>query len=293
MLVTKALYFWTVITTPCRYDLTRLMIGSEGTLGVLTEVTLRLQKIPESSVVAICSFANVKDAADVAIAIMHSGIQASRLELLDEVNMNALNKANGKNFPENPTLMFEFIGTDAYAMEQTMRAQKIAKEHKGHGFTFFEIPEEKDQLWKMRKEVLWACLTMLDKPDALATDVCVPLSRLAECISRTKEETDASFLTCATLAHAGDGNLHTLISFDSSNEKEVQEVKRLSTLIVNLALQMEGTCTGEHGVGVAKSQYLEKELGVETLKAMHTIKQALDPGNIMNPGKVIPPHICS
>lgn len=275
------------------YDLTRLMIGSEGTLGVITEVTLRLQKIPEASVVAICSFPSIKDAADVAIATMHSGIQASRLELLDEVMVKALNFANGKDFSQNPTLMLEFIGTDAYAMEQTLRVQKIAEEHKGHGFIFSETPEEKEQLWRMRKEALWACLAMQPDADALTTDVCVPLSRLAECISRTKEETDASFITCATLAHAGDGNVHTLILFDSSKEEEVREAMRLSTLVVDLALEMEGTCTGEHGVGVEKMKYLEKELGVESLKAMYSVKRALDPKNIMNPGKILPHHICS
>ncbi|KAI5079676.1 hypothetical protein GOP47_0005155 [Adiantum capillus-veneris] len=275
------------------YDLTRLLIGSEGTLGVLIEVTLCLQKIPESSAVAICSFESVKDAADVAIAIMHSGIQASRLELLDEVMMKALNKANDKTFPEKPTLMFEFIGTDAYAKEQSMQVQKIANEHKGNAYTLFELLEEKERLWTMRKEILWACLAMQEKTGAISTDVCVPLSRLAECISRTTNETDSSFLMCASLAHAGDGNCHTLILFDSSSNEDVQEAKRLSTFIVNLALEMEGTCNGEHGVGVAKSKYLEKELGAESLKAMQTIKQALDPGNIMNPGKVIPSKFCS
>ncbi|MCO5609395.1 hypothetical protein L7F22_063621 [Adiantum nelumboides] len=236
------------------YDLTSLMIGSEGTLGVVTEVTLRLQKIPESCAVAICSFESVKDAANVAIAIMHSGIQASRLELLDEVVISALNKANDKTFPEKPTLMLEFIGTDAHTTEQITRVQKIANEHKGSAFTPFESQEEKEQLWKMRKEVLWASLAMQEKIGAITTDVCVPLSRLAECISKTKEETDASFLMCATLAHAGDGNCHTLILFDSSNDADVQEAKHLSTFIVNLALEMEGTCTGEHGVGIAKAK---------------------------------------
>ncbi|KAH7415176.1 hypothetical protein KP509_14G031400 [Ceratopteris richardii] len=275
------------------YDLTKLMIGSEGTLGVFTEITLRLQKIPESSVVAICSFGSVKDAADVAIAIMHSGIQPSRLELLDEVMMNALNQANDLSLPEEPTLMFEFIGTDAYAQEQARHAHKVVKEHEGHSYTVFETPEEKETLWKMRKEILWAYLAIQEKTAALTTDVCVPLSRLAECISRTKEETDASFLMCATLAHAGDGNCHTAIVFDASKEEDVQEANRLITFIVDLALEMEGTCTGEHGVGIGKSKYLEKELGIGSLHAMRKIKNALDPANVMNPGKVLPAQFCS
>lgn len=274
------------------YDLTRLLIGSEGTLGVITEVTLRLQKIPEASVAAICSFPTIKDAADVAIATMHSGIQVGRVELLDEIMMKAINQANGREFAEKPTLMFEFIGTDAYALEQTLRVQKIAEEYKGHGFSFFETPEEKEQLWRMRKELLWACLSMNPDADAVTTDVCVPLSKLADCVCKSKEETDASFLSCATVSHAGDGNFHTLILFDASKEEDALEATRLSALMVDLALEMEGTCTGEHGVGVAKLKYLEKELGVDTLKAMKSVKQALDPNNIMNPGKVIPPHIC-
>ncbi|GAV57274.1 FAD_binding_4 domain-containing protein/FAD-oxidase_C domain-containing protein [Cephalotus follicularis] len=272
------------------YDLTRLIIGSEGTLGVITEVTLRLQKIPQYSVVAMCNFPTVKDAADVAIATMLSGIQVSRVELLDEVQVRAVNIANGKNLPEVPTLMFEFIGTEAYSREQTLIVQKIVSEHNGSDFVFEEDPEAKKELWKIRKEALWANLAMKPSYEAMITDVCVPLSHLAELISRSKQELDASQLVCMVIAHAGDGNFHTVIMFDPSQEYQRQEAERLNHFMVYTALSMEGTCTGEHGVGTGKMKYLEMEHGVVALKTMKRIKSALDPNNIMNPGKLIPPH---
>ncbi|KHG01067.1 D-lactate dehydrogenase [cytochrome], mitochondrial -like protein [Gossypium arboreum] len=263
-----------------RYDLTRLMIGSEGTLGVVTEVTLRLQKIPEHSVVAMCNFPTIKDAADVAIDTMLSGIQVSRVELLDEVQVRAVNIANGKNLPEVPTLMFEFIGTEAYSHEQTQIVQRIVSEHNGSDFVFTEDPEAKKELWKIRKEALWACFAMEPNFEAMISDVCVPLSNLAELISST------------VIAHAGDGNFHTVILFDPNEEEHRREAERLNQFMVYTALSMEGTCTGEHGVGTGKMKYLEKELGIEALQTMKRIKTALDPNNIMNPGKLIPPHVC-
>ncbi|KAK9715920.1 hypothetical protein RND81_06G198700 [Saponaria officinalis] len=274
------------------YDLTRLLIGSEGTLGVITEVTLRLQKIPQHSVVARCNFTSIKDAADVAIATMLSGIQVSRVELLDEVQVRAINIANGTNLPEKPTLLFEFVGTEAYSREQTLLVQKIVSEHHGSDFIFAEEPEAKKELWKMRKEALWACFAMEPAYEAMISDVCVPLSRLAELISRSKEVLDASILICTVIAHAGDGNFHTVILFDPDNEEHRREAERLIQFMVKTALSMDGTCTGEHGVGTGKMKYLEQELGIENLRTMRSIKAALDPNNIMNPGKLIPPHVC-
>ncbi|KAF5473984.1 hypothetical protein F2P56_005929 [Juglans regia] len=274
------------------YDLTRLMIGSEGTLGVITEVTLRLQKIPQYSVVAMCNFPSVKDAADVAIATMLSGIQVSRVELLDEVQVRAINIANGKDLHESPTLMFEFIGTEAYSREQTQIVQKIVAEHNGSDFVFAEDSDAKKELWKIRKEALWACFAFKPNFEAMITDVCVPLSSLAELISRSKQELNASPLVCTVVAHAGDGNFHTVILFDPNIDEHRQEAERLNQFMVYTALAMEGTCTGEHGVGTGKVKYLEKELGMEALRTMKRIKAALDPNNIMNPGKLIPPHVC-
>ncbi|KAL2463972.1 D-lactate dehydrogenase [cytochrome] [Forsythia ovata] len=275
------------------YDLTRLMIGSEGTLGVITEVTLRLQKIPQYSVVAMCNFPTIKNAADVAIATMLSGIQVSRVELMDEVQVRAINLANGKNLPEVPTLMFELIGTEAYTREQTLTVQKIASEHNGSDFVFAEDSEAKKELWKLRKEALWACFAMEPNFEAMITDVCVPLSRLAELISRSKQELDSSSLVCTVIAHAGDGNFHTVVLFDPDQEEQRNEAERLNHFMVHAALAMEGTCTGEHGVGTGKIKYLEKELGIENLRTMKRIKDALDPNGIMNPGKLIPPHSLS
>ncbi|XP_077245218.1 FAD-linked oxidases family protein isoform X1 [Tasmannia lanceolata] len=274
------------------YDLTRLMIGSEGTLGVITEVTLKLQKIPQYSVVAMCNFQTIKDAADVAIATMLSGIQVSRVELLDEVQIKAINIANGKNFPEVPTLMFEFVGTEAYSREQTLLVQKIVCEHNGSDFVFVEDFEAKKELWRIRKEALWACFAMEPNFEAMISDVCVPLSMLAECISKSKKELDASPLVCTVIAHAGDGNFHTVILFDPNQEEQRQEAARLNHFMVHAALSMEGTCTGEHGVGTGKMKYLEEEHGIEALRTMKRIKVALDPNDIMNPGKLIPPHVC-
>nr|XP_009418967.1 PREDICTED: D-lactate dehydrogenase [cytochrome], mitochondrial isoform X1 [Musa acuminata subsp. malaccensis] len=275
------------------YDLTRLLIGSEGTLGIITEVTLRLQRLPQHSVVAMCNFQTIKDAADVAIATMLSGIQVSRVELLDEVQVKAINIANGKNLPEAPTLMFEFIGTEAYAREQTLIVQKIVSEHNGSDFVYVENAIDKEELWKIRKEALWACFAMApNNYEAMTTDVCVPLSRLAECISKSKQELDASSLLCTVIAHAGDGNFHTIIMFDPEQEEQRQEAERLNHFMVHTALSLEGTCTGEHGVGTGKMKYLEKELGSGALRTMKRIKSVLDPNDIMNPGKLIPPHVC-
>ncbi|BBN14900.1 D-lactate dehydrogenase (cytochrome) [Marchantia polymorpha subsp. ruderalis] len=274
------------------YDLTRLMIGSEGTLGIITEVTLRLQKLPEASTVAMCNFPSVKDAADVAIGIMHSGIQASRVELLDEVMMKAANLANGKNYKEAPTLMFELIGTEAYVLEQTERVKKIAEEHSASNFTYAESQEAKDELWKIRKELFWACQSLQSDAEILTTDVCVPLSRLADCIAEAKAELDKSSLITGVISHAGDGNFHTLIMVKQGSEEDLLEAKRLSDLMVHTALNLGGTCTGEHGVGIGKVKYLEKELGPEAMKVMGSIKETLDPDNIFNPGKVVPSKYC-
>ncbi|KAK7244735.1 hypothetical protein RIF29_39561 [Crotalaria pallida] len=242
------------------YDLTRLMIGSEGTLGIITEVTLRLQKIPQHSVVAMCNFPSVKDAADVAIATMMSGIQVSRVELLDEVQVKAINIANGKNFPESPTLMFEFIGTEAHAREQTQIVRALVSEHHGSDFVFAEEPEAKKELWKVRKEALWACFALEPNLEAMIRDVCVPLSHLADLISRSKKELDASPLVCTVIAHAGDDNFHTIILFDPTQEEQRREAERLNQFMVHAALSLEGTCTGEHGVGSGKMKVLQKLL---------------------------------
>eukprot|EP00271_Cylindrocystis_brebissonii_P019592 TRINITY_DN600_c0_g1_i2.p1 TRINITY_DN600_c0_g1~~TRINITY_DN600_c0_g1_i2.p1 ORF type:complete len:484 (+),score=75.40 TRINITY_DN600_c0_g1_i2:282-1733(+) len=270
------------------YDLTRLMVGSEGTLGVITEITLRLQKIPEASAVAMCHFPTLKDAADVAIACMHSGIQVSRVELLDSVQIHAINLANSFNYPEEPTLMFELIGTEAYVGEQVERVRGIVRAHGGGPLVHARSEEEKKELWRVRKEALWAAYTLKPGTEALITDVCVPLSRLADCISATQEEVSGSSLPCPILAHAGDGNVHVCIFVDASKPEEVAEAKKIANNMIRRALAMGGTCTGEHGVGTGKMHWLEEELGPNAVAMMASIKKAVDPEGIMNPGKVIP-----
>lgn len=274
------------------YDLTRLLVGSEGTLAVITEVTLRLQRIPEASAVASCTFPSVRAAAATAIDVMHSGIQVSRVELLDEVTMRALNLANGWSRPERPTLLFELVGTPAYVAEQVARVQAIAQSHDGSRFAYADTPEEKVALWRARKEALWACYALKPGTEPMITDVCVPLSRLAECIDETKRELDATWLPCPLLAHSGDGNFHVLIFVDVNRPQDVAEAQRLAHNIVKRALAMDGTCTGEHGVGIGKREYLVEELGAQAVAMMGTIKKALDPAGIMNPGKVLPSRFC-
>eukprot|EP00850_Spirogloea_muscicola_P022888 SM000316S12303 [mRNA] locus=s316:94325:98134:- [translate_table: standard] len=274
------------------YDLTRLLIGSEGTLGVITEVTLRLQRLPEASAVAMCSFPTIKDAANVAIATMHSGIQVSRVELLDEVMMGALNVANGYSYAEQPTLMFELIGSEASVGEQTERVQHIVEAHGGSEFVFANTPREKEELWRARKEALWAAYVLKPDCEAMVTDVCVPLSRLADLISETKLELERSTLPCPIVAHVGDGNFHVLILLDPKKPEELREATDLASNMVHRAIAMDGTCTGEHGIGMGKIEYLEEELGLNAVATMAKLKQALDPFHIMNPGKVLPNRFC-
>ncbi|KAH0454095.1 hypothetical protein IEQ34_016019 [Dendrobium chrysotoxum] len=230
--------------------------------------------------VAMCNFPTIKEAADVAIATMLSGIQVSRVELLDEVMMQAINIANGKKLPEVPTLMFEFIGTEAYAREQTLIVQKIVSEHNGSDFVFVEDPDAKTELWKIRKEALWACFAMAPNFEAMITDVCVPLSKLADCISKSKLILDESPLLCTVIAHAGDGNFHTLVLFDPEQEEQKREAERLNHFMEHAQESM------------VLAPYLEEELGMGALMTMKRIKTVLDPNNIMNPGKIIPPHVC-
>ncbi|GJP29648.1 hypothetical protein CLOM_g19283 [Closterium sp. NIES-68] len=273
------------------YDLTRLLIGSEGTLGVITEVTVRLHRIPTLSAVAMCPFPSIRAAADAAIATVHSGVEASRVELLDDVMLRAFNQANGYSYPQQPTLMFELTAaTPEHLAQQLAVVRGVAEAHGAGKMRFAEGEEEKRELWRARKEALWAAYSLRPGTEPLITDVCVPLSRLAECMDATKADVQRSALPCPMLAHAGDGNFHVCIFFDPTSAEETAEAKALSAAITLRALAMDGTCTGEHGVGVGKTQYLERELGQEAVGAMQAVKDALDPQGILNPGKVLPPR---
>jgi len=268
------------------YDLTRLFVGSEGTLGVITEVTLRLYGIPEAMSSAVCSFATIKGAVDSVIATIQSGIPVARIELLDEVQMDAVNRYSKLSYPVAPTLFLEFHGSEASVQEQAAQVQAIAQDHGGGGFQWATRAEERNKLWQARHDSAYAAAALKPGSGFWATDVCVPISRLADCIVETKKDLEDSFLPAPIVGHVGDGNFHVAFVVDPTKPEDIAEATRLNERIVARALAMGGTCTGEHGVGYGKIDFLEAEHG-PALAVMRTLKQALDPANIMNPGKVV------
>jgi D-lactate dehydrogenase (cytochrome) len=268
------------------YDLTRLIVGSEGTLGVITEITLKLHGIPEAISSAVCPFESIQGACDAAIAAIQSGIPVARIELLDEVQVRACNAYSKLNLKEAPTLFLEFHGTEASVAEQAKRFGEIAAENQGGAFEWTTRAEDRTRLWQARHDAYWAVVGLRPGAKALATDACVPVSRLAECVVETREDIDAMGLIAPIVGHVGDGNFHVSLLVDMENPCEVVEAERFLERLAERALAMEGTCTGEHGVGQGKMKYLEAEHGAPALDAMRAIKQALDPLNIMNPGKI-------
>jgi D-lactate dehydrogenase (cytochrome) len=273
--------------TSAGYDLTRLMVGSEGTLGVVTQITLKLSGLPEAVSAGICPFPDVESAANATILTIQSGLPVARIELLDEVQIRACNAHSKLGLSEQPTLFVEFHGTEAGVAEQAERFGEIASECGGGAFTWATKPEERTRLWEARHNAYWAAITLRPGAKGISTDVCVPISRLAECITETKADIEASGLIAPIVGHVGDGNFHCLPLIDMSNPAEILAAKAFLGRLVDRALAMEGTCTGEHGVGQGKMKYLESELGAPALNAMRLIKQALDPQNIMNPGKIV------
>ena len=268
------------------YDLTRLFVGSEGTLGVITEVSLRLYGIPAAISSAMCSFPTVKAAVDTVIATIQSGIPVARIELADQLQMKAFNLYSKLGLNEAPTLWLEFHGSDAGVHEQAEMVQAIAAENGGADFQWTTSPEERKKLWQARHDAAYAGKALRPGAQLCATDVCVPISRLAECIVETQEDLKTSFLVAPIVGHVGDGNFHLTIIFDPNEPKEVAEVERLNERLVHRALALEGTCTGEHGVGYGKLDFLVAEHG-EAVSVMRLVKNALDPDNIMNPGKIL------
>ena len=269
------------------YDLTRLFVGSEGTLGVITDVTVRLHPIPEAVAAAVCAFDSIKGAVDTVIATIQLGVPVARIELLDEVLMDAVNRHVKTNYAVAPTLLFEFHGdSDRHVSDQASAVEALASERGGRGFEWATRLEDRERLWHARHNVHFAALALRPGCRAWATDVCVPISRLADCILDTKSDhTGLPFPVCL-VGHAGDGNFHMIYLLDPLSEAELAEARRLSDRIVSRALAMGGTCTGEHGVGYGKMKFLEAEHG-EGLEVMRAIKRALDPENRMNPGKVV------
>jgi len=268
------------------YDLTRLFVGSEGTLGIITEVTLRLYGIPEAISAAVCAFPNIEGAVDTVILTIQNGVPVARIELLDECQMAAINKYSKLDHKVAPTLFFEFHGSPAGVAEQAETVNAIASEHGGDDFRWATTSEERSRLWQARHDAYYAALALRPGSKGWATDVCVPISRLAECISETKRDLARSPLPYALVGHVGDGNFHLVFMIDPDRAEEVAEASRLNDRMVARALAMEGTSTGEHGVGYGKMDFLMAEHG-EAVSVMRTIKKALDPDGILNPGKIV------
>jgi D-lactate dehydrogenase (cytochrome) len=267
------------------YDLTRLFVGSEGTLGIITEVTVRLVGIPEAMAAAVCAFDTIEGAVNTVIQTIQLGIPVARIELLDDVQMGSLNKYSKMNHAVKNTLFIEFHGTDAGVKEQAEVVQGVAAEHGGGEFKWATRPEERNALWTARHDVTWANKALRPGCEIWASDVCVPISRLAECITESKRDLAQSFLTAPLVGHVGDGNFHLGFLVMRDDPKELAEAERLNDRLVMRALAMDGTCTGEHGVGLGKQKFLVAEHG-EAVGVMRQIKQVLDPLNILNPGKI-------
>ncbi len=267
------------------YDLTRLFVGSEGTLGIITEVTLRLYGIPEAMAAAVCSFDSLEGAIDTVIQTIQLGIPVARIELLDDVQMDAVNRFSQLDYPVKDTRVVEFHGTEAGVKEQAELVEAIAGENGGGQFKWATKPEDRTQLWTARHDVTYANKALRPGCEIWATDVCVPISRLAECILESKKDLAESFLIAPLVGHVGDGNFHLGFLIDRNDPKEIAEAERLNERLVMRALAMDGTCTGEHGIGLGKMKFLTAEHG-EAVSVMRAVKKALDPLGIMNPGKI-------
>lgn len=272
------------------YDLTRLFVGSEGTLGVITEVTLRLFGRPEAVAAAVCPFASMEGAVSTVIQVIQLGIPVARMEVIDEIQLGIINRFSKTSYPEQPTLFFEFHGTSQPVVDDQARGvDEIAREHGALGFQWASTPEDRARLWQARHDVYYATVSSRPGAGAMTTDVCVPISQLAPCILETQADARASAITAPLVGHAGDGNFHLILMIDRDNPDELAHVSAFSQRLVERALRLGGTCTGEHGVGLGKMKYLKAEHG-EALTVMRAIKQALDPDDLMNPGKMLPPE---
>jgi D-lactate dehydrogenase (cytochrome) len=270
------------------YDLTRLFVGSEGTFGVITEITVRLYGLPEAVAAAVCAFNSMEGAVRTVITTMQLGIPVARIELLDEVMIDAVNRFSRLSHAVKPTLLFEFHGTsEAGVTENANDVREISAEHGGGDFQWATTTEDRARLWQARHNTLYAARAMRPGGKSWVTDVCVPISMFAECILETKRDLAASSAFAPLVGHAGDGNFHLNFVFDPDDPRQFAEIQALNARLVERALAMGGTCTGEHGVGLGKMHYLEKEHGAAAVDVMRAIKRALDPHNVMNPGKVV------
>jgi len=269
------------------YDLTRLFVGSEGTLGIITEVTLKLHGIPETIGSGCCSFPSVKAACDTAITAIQSGIPIARVELLDAAQVRACNQYSKLALPETPLLLVEFHGTETGVTEQAERFGQIALDLGSSPFEWSTQAEERNRLWQARHDAYWAGLSLRPGSRGISTDVCVPISNLAQCVEETRDDIDRCGMTATILGHVGDGNFHVIPLIDIDNPAEVEMCRQFMGRLTKRALKFDGTCTGEHGIGQQKIAYLEPELGHEAVHLMKILKRAIDPTNIMNPGKIL------
>ena len=270
------------------YDLTRLFVGAEGTLGIITEVTVRLYAVPQAISAAVCSFKDMAEAVSTVIETLQTGIPIARSEALCGLTMKAINAYSKTAYKEQPTLFLEFHGTVASVKEQVEMLQEIAGEHGCEGFEWATRPEDRTRLWSARHEAYFAGLQLKHGARAVSTDVCVPISRLTECMVETARDIAAASMPIPMFGHVGDGNFHCMILVMPDSKTDLDEAKAFNDRLVNRALSMEGTCTGEHGIGSGKIASLQKELG-EAVDLMSTLKRAFDPDNLFNPGKVVPP----
>ena len=273
--------------TSAGYDLTRLLVGSEGTLGVITSVTLKLQGIPQAISGGVCPFPSLEAACRAVIATIQMGVPVARIELVNALQMRAMINYSKLDYPESPCLFVEFHGSEAGVVEQAELFGEITADHGGGPFLWTSVAEERAKLWKARHEAYWASLTLRPGAKGLSTDVCVPISRLADCIAETEADIAELGLIAPIVGHAGDGNFHTLVLLDPDIPAEIGRTEEFVARLNRRAIRMEGTCTGEHGIGQGKIGFMKLEHG-DGVDFMRMIKRALDPQDIMNPGKILP-----
>ncbi len=270
------------------YDLTRLFVGSEGTLGIITEVTVRLYPVQEAMSAAVCAFDSVDGCTNTVIQTIQAGIPVARCDIVCDKTIGAINAYKKTSYRVAPTVFFEFHGTKASVVEQAEAVQAIARENGGMDFQWATRPEERNRLWDARHNAYFACLQLRPGSRAVSTDVCVPISRLAECVHQTMEDVKDYIAPVPLLGHIGDGNFHLMFLVDPAKPQETVLAKEFNRRLIERALAMEGTCTGEHGIGLGKQESLRAELGEDVIAVMRDIKRVFDPENLLNPGKVVP-----
>ncbi|MEK6244104.1 MAG: FAD-linked oxidase C-terminal domain-containing protein [Pseudomonadota bacterium] len=270
------------------YDLTRLLVGSEGTLGIITEVTVRLYPVQEAMSAAVCAFESVDGCTNTVIQTIQAGVPIARCDIVCEKTVGAINKYKKTSYRVAPTVFFEFHGSAASVVEQAETVQAIARENGGMDFIWATKAEERTALWDARHNAYFACLQLKPGARAVSTDVCVPISRLAECVHETMEDVKDYIAPVPLLGHIGDGNFHLMLLVDPDKPEQIELAKKFNQRLIERALKMEGTCTGEHGIGMGKMGSMRMELGDDMMDLMRDIKRVFDPENLMNPGKVVP-----